>query len=197
MIRTDAVRPARDRLGLGLLEGKGALAVGVAVCALLTALGAQIRIPLPWTPVPLTLQTFFVPLAGAALGPVLGAGSQLLYLAVGLAGLPVFAGGAAGPAVLWGATAGYLAGFPLAAWGAGAFLRRSPGPSLPRIGLAIALGMAAIYACGAAWLVIGLHASLGQALTAGVLPFLPGDAVKAIAAAGLVRGAWRRGGFGA
>ncbi len=184
----------RDRFGLHLLAGSTSLAIGVVGCALLTAVGAQVRIPLPWTPVPLTLQTFFVPLTGAALGPGLGAASQVLYLLLGFAGVPVFA--AAGPGLLFGATAGYLLGFPLAAWSAGALLQRVSGRGLFRIWLATAAAMGIIYVCGAGWLVLGLHFTPIQALSAGVVPFLPGDAAKAIAAAGLVRAAWQRGGFG-
>ena len=195
MIRIDVMRPVLDRAGLGsLVERKGGVVVGVFTCALLTALGAQVRIPLPWTPVPLTLQTFFVPLAGVALGPGLGAASQVLYLALGILGVPVFAGGTAGPAILLGPTAGYLVGFPLGAFGTGVCLRRATRPGLFRIWLAIAAGMLAIYVCGAGWLVLGFHLPLIQALAGGVLPFLAGDGMKALAAAGLVRGSrpWDR-----
>jgi biotin transport system substrate-specific component len=189
MIRIDVMRPVLDRAGQGSLVGRrGAVAVGVFTCALLTALGAQVRIPLPWTPVPLTLQTFFVPLAGAALGPGLGAASQALYLALGLLGVPVFAGGAAGPATLLGPTAGYLVGFPLAAFGTGVCLRRAARPGLFRIWLAIVAGTLAIYVCGVGWLVLGFHLPVTQALAGGVLPFLVGDGVKALAATGLVQG---------
>jgi biotin transport system substrate-specific component len=188
MMRTEALRVVRTDIGTGTRT----LIIGVLGCAVLTALGAQVRIPLPGTPVPLTLQTFFVPFAGAALGPGLGALSQALYLCAGLLGFPVLAGGLSGPSVLFGATAGYLLGFPVAAWATGALLRR-PRPGLGQAMLAVVAGTALIYMCGAGWLVFGLHLSAAQAIQAGVLPFLPGDALKVIAAAGLIRAARRDG----
>ncbi len=160
-------------------------------CAVLTALGAFVRIPLPGTPVPLTLQTFFVPLAGAALGPGLGALSQALYVAAGLAGVPVLAGGVGGPSMLAGATAGYLLAFPLAAYVTGAMLHRCQ--NLWRIALGVCAGTIVIELCGAGWLMIGLHATAAQAFQAGVLPFVPGDLLKVMGAAGMIRSARRKG----
>ncbi len=160
-------------------------ALGVALIAAL----AQLRLTLPFTPVPLTGQTLGVLLVGAALGPRRGARTLALYLLGGGLGLPLFAGGAAGWAYLAGPTLGYLLGFiPAAAltgWLAAHGLERSARTSW----LPFALGTLVIYACGAGWLALSL--GWRQALLLGVLPFLPGDALKAALAAGLLPLAWR------
>lgn len=163
-------------------ERPAARALAIVAFALLTALGAAIRIPLPFTPVPITLQTFFVLTAGIYLGPRDAAASQLGYLALGAAGLPVFAGGA-GFAHLLGATGGYLLSFPIAAALVGATLH--PGV---RLGRALAVFVAAqvvIFGLGTAWLAAFLGIGFDRALALGVLPFLPGGAVKVAAALGL------------
>ncbi len=176
------------------LEGRQAAAlIGVGAFAIMTALGAQVRIPLPWTPVPLTLQTLFVILAGAALGPVLGPLSQGVYLVGGAVGLPIFAGGTGGAAyLLESATAGYLLGFVGAAALVGWLTRRSQRPGIGRILLSMGAGSLVIYACGAAWLAWSLHLDPADAIARGVLPFLAGDVLKIGAAAGLFWGYRRR-----
>ncbi len=152
------------------------LAVGLAG---LTTLAAKVAVPLPWTPVPATLQTAAVIFAGAAFGARRGLVSQGLYLLVGLLGLPVFAPWTpAGPAALAGASAGFLLAFPLVAWLAG--LGRS-GRSRWLMGAA-ALGC--LYGIGALWLAVwalatGAEASVVWVLMAGVVPFLPFDLLKA------------------
>ena len=166
--------------------------IGVVAFAVMTALGAYVRIPLPWTPVPITLQTLFVSLAGATLGPVLGPASQGLYLAAGAAGVPLFAGGLGGLAyLLGGPTTGYLLGFVPATACTGWLVRRREAPGILWTMLSMAAGTLTVYACGVAWLVWSLNLSLAAALVQGLLPFLLGDAVKLCAAAGLVRGARR------
>jgi biotin transport system substrate-specific component len=180
--------------GVGAGSGERILAgtIGVLGFAVMTALGAHVRIPLPFTPVPITLQTLFVLLAGAALGPVLGPLSQGLYLLAGGLGLPIFAGGVGGwSALLQGATSGYLVGFAAAASLTGWMVRRREG-RLAWILLSMGAGQAVIYACGIAWLALVLGVSLGRAVSLGALPFLVGDAVKLCLAAGLFRGAARR-----
>lgn len=156
--------------------------------ALLTALGAWVRVPLPFTPVPITLQTFFVLLGGLMLGPALGAGAQVLYLVLGTAGVPVFAGGALGLAYLVGPTGGYLVGFVVAAWLVGR-LARDLRPGEDRAELralgTLALGTLTIYAAGAYWLAWMAGLDLGKALWVGVLPFIPGDTLKVMVAARL------------
>src|SRR5260221_4981286 len=117
----------------------------------LISLAAQIRIPLPFSPVPVTGQTFAVLLVAAALGR-LGIASVLAYLAEGALGLPVFAGGATGLAYMGGPTGGYLVGFVLAAVIVGAAAEREWDRRLPTALLVMFLGEIAIYACGVAWL---------------------------------------------
>jgi biotin transport system substrate-specific component len=146
--------------------------IGVAAFAAATAFGAKVAVPIPGTPVPFTLQPLFVLLAGAVLGARLGAASQLLYLAVGIAGVPVFAAGG-GAAYLLGPTGGYLIAFPAAAFLAGAWTDRG---TLPRLGGAL-LGLAALHLSGIAWLaaVSGWEAAVEM----GTRPFALVDLVKA------------------
>lgn len=156
--------------------------------SLLTALAAQLAIPLPFTPVPVTGQTFAVLLCGAALGPRRGFAAQLLYLIEGASGMPVFAGGAAGAQVFAGPTAGYLVAFPLAAALTGWLAERAwDRRFLTMLGVML-LGSTVIFAVGAAGLTRFLPAS--QVFAAGVLPFLPGDVIKTALAAMLFPGAW-------
>ncbi|HUP21029.1 MAG TPA: biotin transporter BioY [Gemmatimonadota bacterium] len=164
------------------LERPAARALAILAFALLTALGAAIRIPLPFTPVPITLQTFFVMAAGIYLGPRDAAASQLGYLAMGAAGLPVFAGGA-GFGHLFGATGGYLLSFPLAAALVGASVR--PGDRAGRALAAFLAAQVVIFGFGTAWLAAFLGIGFDRALALGVIPFLPGGAVKVAAALGL------------
>ena len=194
MATSHVVRPARISASKAWPEYRAiSVGIGVVAFAVMTALGAHVRIPLPWTPVPITLQTFFVSLAGATLGPVLGPASQGLYLAVGAAGVPVFAGGLGGLAyLLGGPTTGYLLGFVPATVCTGWLIRRREAPGILWTMLSMAAGTLTVYACGVAWLVWSLNLSLATALAQGLLPFLLGDAVKLCAAAGLVRGARRR-----
>lgn len=167
--------------------------IGVVAFVVMTALGAHVRIPLPFTPVPITLQTFFVHLAGATLGPALGPVSQAVYLLVGVAGLPVFAGGGSGLAyLLQGATTGYLIGFVAATALVGWLIRRRGDPGALWILGSMAAGSLVVYACGVSWLAWSLHLSPATALAKGMLPFLAGDVVKTCAAAGLFRSYRRR-----
>ena len=167
--------------------------IGVVAFAVMTALGAHVRIPLPWTPVPITLQTFFVQLAGATLGPALGPVSQALYLGMGVAGLPVFAGGKSGLAhLLGGPTTGYLLGFVVGTAVVGWLVRRRENAGTLWIVGSMAAGSLVVYACGVSWLAFSLRLSLASAIAQGMLPFLAGDAVKTCAAAALFRSYRRR-----
>ncbi len=157
--------------------------------ALFVALFAQMEIPLPFSPVPITAQTFAVLLVGATLGSRRGAAALLTYLAEGALGLPFFAGGASGLRVLSGATAGYLFGFVLAAYVIGLLAERGLERNLRTSLLPFLVGTVIIYACGVTWLAI-LVGSLTKAITLGVLPFLIGDACKMIAAALALPFAW-------
>ena len=158
--------------------------VAIIAFAVLTGVGAVIEIRLPGNPVPITAQTMIVSLAGVLLGPWLGAASQALYLLVGALGAPVFAGGAFGAAHLFGPTGGYLLAFPLAAavtgWLAGPASRKGLLPAL-RLALAIALGTLVIFTGGATQLAWFTGDPAG-AFRLGVLPFLPGNALKVLAA---------------
>lgn len=155
-----------------------------ALFAALSGVLAQVHIPLPFTPVPVTLQTAAPMLAGLLLGPRYGALSQVIYLALGLVGAPVFAGGQAGPGVLLGPTGGYLAGHILGAWLTGLLSHMLPGRPLPRFAAAAALGgVAAIYLTGVSWLAHTLDLSWSGAVAAGVLPFIPGDLLKVVVTA--------------
>ena len=144
------------------------------------ALAGQLKFLLPFTPVPVTAQTLAVVLVAGVLGSMRGTLSVLGFLAAGLAGAPVFAAGG-GPAYLFGPTGGYLLGFMPAAWLTGALasnFRASAGLTRA-LGMlaAVALGDAVIFAAGLAWL--GVYKPLaGSILAAGLLPFLPGEAVK-------------------
>ena len=145
-----------------------------------TAVGAYLVIPL--APVPITLQTFFLNLASALLGGSLGALSQVIYLLLGILGLPVFAGGKAGLGVLLGPTGGYLIGFILSAFLVGKMIALRSNPGALWMGLAMIVGLLVIDFCGALQLSLVAKLSFKKALILGVLPFLPGDFLKIIAA---------------
>jgi len=167
---------------------------GMILCALfaaLTGVGALIAIPLPFTPVPITLQIFFTFLAGALLGKYLGALSQLIYLLLGVVGLPVFAKGSSGIGVLLGPSGGYLVGFIPAAFLVGYLLERREKPPLGLIFLAMVVGLLAIYLPGVGWLMWVAKLNLVKGLLLGVLPFLLGDAVKIVVGALIVNRAIR------
>lgn len=157
----------------------------------LTALSAQVVIPLPFTPVPISGQTFAVLLGAAAVGPARGAVAQLLYLLLGAVGLPFFAEGSSGVQVLSGATGGYLVGFVVANLVVGLCARRGWDRSPVGVLGAFALGNLAIYVLGVTWLSYRVGLSLPEAVDAGLTPFLLGDVLKAVAAAGLLPLAWR------
>lgn len=150
-------------------------------------LAAQIAVPVPGSPVPITGQTFAVLLAGAALGAARGAAGMLIYLLAGVLGVPWFAAGASG----WpSATAGYLIGFVLAAALTGqlAALGADRRP-LNTIGL-MAAGNALIYLVGVPWLAFSTGIDMVAALDAGLVPYVLGDAVKTLLAAALLPGVW-------
>jgi len=158
-----------------------ALGILVAVGAL--ALSAQFALPVPGTPVPLTLQPMLVVLAGLLLGPVDAAAAMLLYLVAGAVGLPVFAPiGAPGIARLIGPTGGYLLAYPVAAAVAGRL--GAGGAAFATRALAATAGMLVLYAGGLAQLAV-LTGSLTTAAVLGVIPFAAADGVKALAAAAL------------
>ncbi len=167
-----------------------ALTIGFA---LLTAAAAQVRIPLPFTPVPITGQTFAVLLSGAALGATWGGASQLLYVFMGAAGLPFFAGGEGGLTYATGATGGYLVGFILAAIAVGYLAERQQDRTVASAIPAFLTGNLIIYAAGVPWLYRSVESitSGEAALAAGFTPFIAGDLVKIVIAGLLLPAAWK------
>jgi biotin transport system substrate-specific component len=169
----------------------------VLFVTVLTAAAAQVSIPLPFTPVPFTLQPMIVLIGGAALGSRLGAASQLLYLLAGIAGLPVFAASPVLPqgiGRLLGPTGGYLLSYPFAAFVAGWLAERSFDRRYLTSIVAMASGLAMIFAFGVAWLAwfaqpnaVGLSA----ALAAGLYPFLAADALKVVLASTVLPSVWK------
>lgn len=162
-----------------------AVVLGLGVAGLVLA--AKVSFPVPMSPVPVTLQTFAVTVVGALLGWRLGGLCLLAYLALGAAGVPVFSGDGTGLAKFQGPTAGYLFAFPLAAVAVGAIVERGwVGASLWRLCLVMLLGNAVCLGFGAAWL--GAMVGAEKALAKGLMPFLPGAALKSLLAAVSVKG---------
>ena len=155
---------------------------------LLLAALAQVEIVLPFTPVPITGQTFGVLLIAGVWRPA-RRGDMIAYIIAGGLGLPFFSGGGSGMRILTGATAGYLAGFVVAAYVIGLLCERGLERSMRTSLIPFLAGTLIIYACGVAWLSV-VVGGFGKALTLGVLPFLPGDAIKLIAAALALPAAW-------
>ncbi|HUF69517.1 MAG TPA: biotin transporter BioY [Longimicrobiales bacterium] len=157
----------------------------VLLFAVLTAISAAIEIPIPGSPVPVTMQSLMVSLSGVLLGPMLGAASQIVYVMAGAVGAPVFSGGDFGFAHLLGPTGGYLLAFPVAAAVTGRLAGRSPAKwnvlAATRLGIAIFLGTVVIFAGGYAQLAL-LTGDSVRAFQLGVLPFIVGDIVKVLAA---------------
>lgn len=156
---------------------------------ILVAALAQVKIPLPFTPVPLTGQTFAVLLVGATLGSKRGAASLILYTALGALGLPFFAGGASGMAYLSGPTLGYLVGFVIAVYLVGKLAERGLERNMRTSLIPFLVGTLTIYLFGAGWLAILF--GIEKALALGVLPFLIGDLIKMILAALALPAAWK------
>jgi biotin transport system substrate-specific component len=159
--------------------------VFAALFAALTAAVSPIKIPLGFTPVPITLQTLMVLLAGAMLGANLGALSQFLYVLVGALGLPVFAGGSSGFGALFGPSGGYLFGFIVAAYVVGRLLEKSKKRKYLQIIIAMLIGTLVIYLFGVTGGMIVTGLPLAQILIGWVLPFIIGDIIKLVIAASI------------
>jgi biotin transport system substrate-specific component len=160
----------------------------ISAGAVLTAGLAQVAVPL-W-PVPITGQTLAVLLVGSTLGAVRGALSMALYAVLGMVGLPVFSDGASGMTVLAGPTGGYIVGFVFAAALTGWLAERQWDRRILRGILAFGAGTVVTFAFGLPWLAFALQANLQQTLEWGLYPFILGGIVKALLAAGVIRGAW-------
>lgn len=161
-----------------------ALVVGGAA---LTGVAAQVSVPVPGSPVPVTGQTLAALLVGTALGTRRGVAAMGLYLVAGLAGVPWFAAGSSGS----GVTFGYIIGFILAGALVGELARRGADRSPLRTAAAMVLGSLAIYAVGVPYLAVSLHIGLGRAASLGLYPYLLGDALKVALAMGLLPAAWK------
>lgn len=162
---------------------------------ILTTAAAQISIPLPFTPVPFTFQPMVVLLGAAALGARLGATSQVLYLTLGIIGMPVFAASPILPqgiARLLGPTGGYLMAYPLAAFVAGSLAERGYDRRYFTAVVAMIAGLAFVFAGGVAWLALVAQPAGGLtgALAAGLYPFLAADLAKLLIAAGVMPALW-------
>ncbi|WP_327236635.1 biotin transporter BioY [Streptomyces sp. NBC_01317] len=162
-----------------------ALVVGGAV---LTGVAAQLSVPVPGSPVPVTGQTFAALLIGVSLGARRGFLSLALYALLGMAGLPWFSEGASGVSF---PTLGYVLGMLLAATVVGALARRGGDRSVVRTAGTMVLGSAIIYAVGVPYLAVSADMSLSAAVSAGLVPFLLGDALKAALAMGALPAAWK------
>ncbi len=160
----------------------------MVVGSLFVATCAQVAVPLPWTPVPMTMQPFAVLLVGLLLGPGLGASAMVAYLLEGAGGVPVFVPGFGGLLPL-GPSAGYLLAYPAAAALAGLLLGRSR--SFVRALLGASAASALVLLSGTCWLALATHSSFAHAAALGMLPFAAGDAVKVVLAALLATGAGR------
>lgn len=177
-------RTLADVIPGGLVRDVALVAGGAG----LVGLSAQVVIPLPFTPVPLSLQTLTVLLVGSVLGSVRGVASMALYLAVGMLGVGWFSQGRSG----WEfASFGYILGFVLAAFVVGKLAERGADRTPVKTAGVMALGNLAIYAVGVPFLMAFAHFGLVEALTKGVAPFLIGDAIKIVIAAGLLPVIWK------
>lgn len=186
-----ATVPTRVIAG-AVLPRSTAWTVGLVVgFALLTAAAAQIRITLPFTPVPITGQTFAVLLAGASLGSVAGSASQLVYVLLGAVGLPFYAGGDSGWEVVQGRTGGYLIGFIVAAWIVGFLAERRQDRTIASAVPAFLTGSLVVYLFGVPWLAHVLDIGWVEAAGLGAVPFVIGDLVKAALAGVLLPLGWR------
>lgn len=164
----------------------------VAGAALFTALLAQVSLPVPGSPVPITGQTLAVVLTAAALGPARGVSGQALYLLLGAVGLPFYSDASSGFDVITGATGGYLVGFLPAAWLIGLAARRRQDRQLRTAVPLFIAGQAVIFAIGVPWLAAAADLSAGAALEAGFYPFIVGGLVKAAIAGLLLPALWSR-----
>jgi len=193
-----AVLTRSDPRALRVGERAGAVALVTA----LTAVAAQISVPLPFTPVPFTFQPMVVLVGAMALGSRLGMTSQLIYLALGMAGLPVFAASPAlpqGVARLFGPTGGYLMAYPFAAYLVGALAERGFDRRYLTSVAAMVAGLAVVFAFGVLWLGLFMPSARGfsAALAAGFYPFVLEDLVKLLAAALVMPRLWALTGSGA
>lgn len=180
LVLADALPTVRARSALLVVGG-----------ALLTALMAQLVIPVPGSPVPITGQTLAVLVVAASLGPVRASASMALYLLAGLVGLPFYSEATSGFAVAFGATGGYLLAFIPAAYLIGLAAARGADRRFASALLLFVAGQMLIFTVGVPWLAASTGMGASQALAAGLYPFILGGLVKAAIAAAVLPGAWR------
>jgi biotin transport system substrate-specific component len=187
------MRPDAATLRLAVFPRGGLLADALVVLAgtALVALAAQISIPLPFTPVPITGQTFAVLLVGASLGAARGFSSLLLYFLVGIAGAPVYADQGHGWETITSARGGYIVGFMLAAAVTGWLAERRWDRRFSSALSAMLTGNVVIYLVGLPWLAVVLDTGLERTLELGLYPFVPGDVLKLYLAGALLPTAWK------
>lgn len=188
---TTAALPARPVLADFVPGARARDVTLIAGAALLTALLAQVAVPVPGSPVPITGQTLAVVLTAAALGPARGVLGQALYLVLGAVGLPFYSEAAGGIEVLAGATGGYLVGFLPAAYLIGLAAQRRQDRKVWRALPLFVAGQAVVFAIGVPWLAVVADLSPAQALEAGFYPFILGGFVKAAIAGLLLPAAWK------
>jgi biotin transport system substrate-specific component len=186
---------------LKTMAGRSEMQTGIRVASVLllaatTAAAAQISVPLPFTPVPFTLQPMVVLLGGAVLGARLGMAAQVVYLLAGIAGLPVFAASAVlpqGALRLLGPTGGYLMSYPFAAFLTGWLAEKGFDRRYITSVMAMGAGLLVVFGCGVLWLAFFAHpaAGLDGALRTGFYPFIPADIFKVLVAAGVMPAIWR------
>lgn len=177
--------PSRPAVLADLFAGDRARDILLVVgFTLAIALGAQVAVPLPGTPVPVTAETLVVLLGAAALGRNRALGGTVAYLALGVVGIPWFAASS-------GATVGYIVGFAVAAALVGGLAGRGADRTVPRATALMLVGNLVIYAFGVAWLAVALDVGMGEAVSLGLVPFLVGDALKIVIAALALPTAWR------
>lgn len=187
---TTAALPARPVLADLVPGARVRDAALVTGAALLTALLAQVAVPVPGSPVPITGQTLAVVLTAAALGPLRGVAGQALYLLLGAVGLPFYSEASSGWEVVTGATGGYLVGFVPAAYLIGLAARHRADRTLWKAVPLFVAGQAVIFAVGVPWLAVTADLTVAQALDAGFYPFIAGGLVKAGVAALVLQGWW-------
>jgi biotin transport system substrate-specific component len=180
-------------LRLAVLPDAGAVTGAALVVggAGLIAAAAQLSISLPFTPIPLTGQTFAVLLVGASLGGLRGSASSLLYVLLGIAGAPVYAHGASGWAVITGATGGYLVSLPIASALTGYLAEKRWDRQFSSAVGAMLTGNVLIYLVGLPWLAVVLNTDLEKTFELGLYPFVAGDLFKVYLAAAALPVAWR------
>lgn len=154
--------------------------------AAMIAVGAYVKIPIPFSPVPITLQVFFIFLAGAMLGSRWGTLSVIVYLLLGIIGLPVFSGGASGPGILFGPTGGYLISFAVAAFLIGKLSEKRGTSNVLLNATFMLAGLCIIYLLGTPYLAYTANITIENAIKLGIIPFLPADLLKVALASVIV-----------